>query len=114
MLCGGTKRMLDAAAVEAVDGLELVERDDHRALALGGELAGQREDFVRETVEVACGRHLRKRDREAPESGFLRLVPDLGPGRPDRVHQPRAGAIPLRLDRGDGARVAFEERQIRT
>src|SRR5262245_38189932 len=107
MLGGGAERVLDAAAVEAVDRLELVERDDDGALALGGELAGQRENFVRETVEIACGRHLRKRDREAPESGFFRLEPDLRPGGPDRVHQPRARAIPLRLDRGDGARVSF-------
>src|SRR5262249_23583130 len=36
-LRGGAKRMFDTPAIEAVDRLELVERDHDRALALSGE-----------------------------------------------------------------------------
>jgi len=60
--------MFDAAAVETVDRLELVERDDDRTLALAGELAGKHEDFVREAIQIACGRHLRKCNREPPQT----------------------------------------------
>src|SRR5206468_11205475 len=43
MLRGRADRVLDAAAIEAVDRLELVERHDDGPLALRGEPAGQRE-----------------------------------------------------------------------
>ena len=56
MLRGGAQRVLDAAAVEAVDRLELVERDDDGALPFGGQPAGQREDLVGQPVDVAVGR----------------------------------------------------------
>ena len=66
----GAQRVLDAAAIEAVDRLELVERDHDCPLPLGGEFAGQREHFVGQTIEVASGRDLRKRDGEAAEASF--------------------------------------------
>ena len=55
VLGGRAQRVLDAAAVEAVDRLELVERDDDGALALGREPAGQREHLVGEAIDVAVG-----------------------------------------------------------
>ena len=39
LLRRGSQRVLDAAAVEAVDRLELVERDDDRSLLLGRQAA---------------------------------------------------------------------------
>ncbi len=53
LLRRGAQRVFDAAAVEGVDRLELVERDDHRPLALGREAARQREDLVGQPVDVA-------------------------------------------------------------
>ena len=53
MLRGGAQRVLDAAAVEAVHRLELVERDDDRTLAIGGEPSGQLEHLVGQPADVA-------------------------------------------------------------
>ena len=55
MLHGGAQRVLDAAAVESVDGLKLVERDDDAGLAQIAEAPGQREHLGREARDVAIG-----------------------------------------------------------
>ena len=68
LLRGGAQRVLDAAAVEAVDRLELVERDDDRALLFGREAAGQREDLVGEPVDVAVVLDEREGHGEAPRA----------------------------------------------
>ena len=65
MLRGRAQRVLDAAAVEGIDRLELVERDDDGALALRGEPAGQREDLVGQPIDVAVGRAPAETRREA-------------------------------------------------
>src|SRR5438552_10052159 len=113
MLRGRAKGVLDGAAVEAVDCLELVEGDDDGALALGGESPWQREHLVGETIDVACRRDQWERDGQPAESSLLRLVPDFGARRCDGVGQPRARAVPLRFDGGDRARVSLEEGQVR-
>src|ERR1041385_1242681 len=87
MLRGGAQRMLDAAAVEAVDRLKLVECDDHRALALGGELARKREDVIGEAIDIARRRRMRERHRESAEARFFRLVANLRPAGSDSLHQ---------------------------
>jgi hypothetical protein len=104
--------VLDAAAVETGDRLELVERDDHRAAALGGEASGQREHLVRQPGDVAVGPDERKRHRDAVAPAGIGLVADLGPGRGDCGEQPGAGALPARFHRRQRAGVAFEERDV--
>src|SRR6187402_2155626 len=113
MLGGRAQRMFDAAAVETVDRLELVERDDDGALALAGELTGKQEDFVGEAIHIACGRHLRKCDREPPEARFFRFVANLRTRRDDRLGKPRPCALPFRFDGGNGPRIALEEGEVR-
>src|SRR5262249_28539695 len=94
MLCSGAKRVLDAAAVEAVDRLEFVERNDEGPFAIGRQLARQRKDLVGEAVQVAAGGNLRKRDGEAPQARILRLVANLRTRRRDGLHEPGARPIP--------------------
>ena len=53
VLDGRAQRVLDVAAVEGGDGLELVERDRQALLAGGGDSAGQREHFGRQPGGVA-------------------------------------------------------------
>ena len=63
MLGRRAQRLLDAAAVEGVDGLELVQRNDHRSLALGGDAARQGEQLVGEPGDVAFGPYRAERRR---------------------------------------------------
>ena len=53
LLGGRSQRVLDAAAVEGIDRLELVQRDDNGAFLFRSESAGQREDLVRQAIDVA-------------------------------------------------------------
>ena len=94
LLRRGAQRVLDAAAVEAVDRLELVERDDDRPLPLGGQPAGQREDLVGQPVDVALGLDRGKRDGELGRARSPRLVADLRPRRRDRLGQPGRAPAP--------------------
>ena len=105
MLRGGAQRVLDAAAVEGVDGLELVERDDDRALPFGRQLAGQREDLVGEPVHVALAVDHRERDREPAGPGDPRLVADLGTGRRDRPSVSQLRARSQRVSTAASARA---------
>ena len=56
--------MLDAAAVEGVDGLELVQGDGELASAGLGDPAGEREHLLREASHLPLGPGRRKRDGE--------------------------------------------------
>ncbi len=97
----GAQRVLDAAAVEAVDGLELVERDDDRTLARGGEPAGQGEDLGGEAADVALasgrsGKATEKRPGPMP-SGSKRIsgrVEVMTLGQPARGPGPSASRAP--------------------
>ena len=112
MLRGRPQRVLDAAAVEGVDGLELVERHDDGALPFGCQLARQREDLVREAIHVALAADHRERDRQAAGPGDSRLVSDLRTGRRDHRGEPVAGPLPPCLHARQCAGVAFEKRQV--
>ena len=72
MLHGGAHRVLDGSAVEAADGLKLVERDDNRAIAGLGEPRGQGEHFLREPGDIAFRADIGKRDCEKGSSPFFR------------------------------------------
>jgi hypothetical protein len=61
----GAQRLFDAAAVEAADRLELVERHDDPAAARVGETGGQREHLGREARDVARGADGGEGDRHA-------------------------------------------------
>ena len=112
MLRGGAQRVLDAAAVEGVDGLELVERHDDGALPFGRQLAGQREDLVGQPIHVAFAVDHRKRDREPAGPGDPRLVADLGTRRGDGRGEPVARPLPACLHAGQCAGISFEKRQV--
>ena len=113
MLHRRAQRVLDRAAVEAGDRLELVERDDDLAAADLGEAGGEREDLLRQARDVALGAHAGKRDGHGAERRRIGRVSDLGAGRPDRVLQPRAGALPSGLGGDERAGVALEKRHVR-
>ena len=105
MLDGGAQRVLDRAAVEAADRLELVERDDDLAPPRLGEPGRQREHLLRQPRDVAVGPHAGKRHGQGAERpARRRRIADLGARRPDRVAQPGPRAVPLRLGR-DSARA---------
>ena len=96
MLRRGAQRVLDAAAVEAVDRLELVERDDDRALALGGQPAGQREDLVGQPVDVARGRApAERRPRSGRRPRCVGLVADLRARRGDGAESASRARAPI-------------------
>ena len=63
MLHGGAQRVLDAAAVERVDRLKLVERDDDARFAQIAEAAWQRKHLGRQARDVAVAAGARKRHR---------------------------------------------------
>ena len=62
----GAQRVLDAAAVERADRLELVERDRQLPAAALGDAPGQREHLLREARDVALGPDGRERRATAP------------------------------------------------
>jgi hypothetical protein len=104
--------VLDASPVEAVNRLELVERDDDVALPLGGQPAGDGKDFHGKPVDVAIRADRRKGDRKLSEARVLWFITNLRPRRPDGFHQPLPGAIPARLDGGQCPGVAFEKGEV--
>jgi hypothetical protein len=106
--------MLHRAAVEAFDGLKLVERHHHRALALGGEAPGEGKDLVRQAGGIALGLHRREGDREPADVPVPGFEAQLGPRRGDCLLQPRPRTLQLRLHRRQRLRVAFQEREVRT
>src|SRR5687768_17765997 len=85
MLRRGAQRMLDAATVERVDRLELVQGDDDRSLPFRRNTSGQREQLVGQARDVALRSDQGKGDREAPGAGAraFRFEPDFGPRRRD-------------------------------
>ena len=114
LLCRRPQRMLDRAAVEALDRLELVQGDHHGSLSLRGEPPGQGEDLVRQPVDVALRPGRRKRDRETVWAPVLGFVADLRPRRRDGSGQPGSCGLPFRVGRGEGACIALEKRDVRT
>ena len=112
MLDRGAQRVLDRAAVEAADRLELVERDDDLPPADLREARGQREHLLGEPGDVAFRSDVGKRDGQGAEGRPVRRDPHFGPGRPDDLAQPRARAIPSGLGGDERAGVAFEKRDV--
>ena len=106
-------RVLDQSAVEAGNGLELVERDDHLAAARLGESRRQREDFLRQPPDVAIRAHGREGHGDRAERRGVRRVADLGAGRSHRVPQPAPRAVAPGFRGDQRARVALEERDVR-
>ena len=109
LLSGGAQRVLDAAAVERVDGLEFVERDDDRAFPVGGKPSGQLEDFVGQAIDVSGRSNSGKADREMAVGLEAQLRPRAG----DDVGEPCSRALPLGLDRGEGLGVSLQKRHVR-
>ncbi len=100
----GAQRVLDRAAVEAGDRLELVERDDDLLLALGGQPGGQREHLLRQLRDVTVGptrRGTTPRRRRCPASS--------GSG-PERSGLPRAPTGPHRAATSAPGPSAFRPR----
>ena len=78
LLCGGPQRVLDAAAIEAVNRLKLVERHHDRAFLFSCEATWQREDLVGKAVDVALVLDEWELHREATGPGGVGVVPHLG------------------------------------
>ena len=112
-LDGGAQRMLDAAAVEGGNRLELVERDGQLAAAAVGDPAGQREDLLRQPRHVAVAARRRERHGERSLAGRRAIDPHFRPHRRQRLAQPRHRAPGLLLDRRQRARIAFEKADVR-
>jgi hypothetical protein len=79
--------------------------------------AGKGEHFLREARDVAVGSRVRKGDPHRGGAVSGRIDPRVGReidarGR-DRVAEPRARAVRLRLGGRERARVALEERHVR-
>ena len=113
LLRGGAQRVLHRAAVEALDGLELVERHHDGALPLGRKPPGQRKNLVGQPVDVALGLHGGKRDGELADPAIARLEAQLRPRRGNGFGQPRPRPLPPRLHRRERARIPFQERDVR-
>ena len=75
LLRGGAQRVLDIAAVEPVNGLKFVERDDDGAFPVGGQTPGKIEDFVGQAIHFSSRPNGGKADREVA----IGLVPQLRP-----------------------------------
>ena len=111
----GAQRVLDAAAVERADRLELVERDRHAPpLAASAMLPGQREHLLREPRDVAVaadGGERRPRAGRGPAaSGSTRTS---GRTRAEHVAQP--GRAPRRARVSTASErpgVALEKRDV--
>jgi hypothetical protein len=88
-LDGCTERMLDAAAIEGIDRLELVERDRELPSAGLRDAAGKREHFLRKARHFALGSCRRKRDREPGFPGCRGFDPHFRPDRRERLAEPR-------------------------
>jgi hypothetical protein len=104
--------VLDGAAIERVDPLELVERDDDLPPAVGGEPPRQRKQLIGKARHVSLGPHQGKHDGQAAGPGAVLLEPDLRTRGRDRLQQPLPRAFPPRFDRGERPRVALEEGDV--
>ena len=111
LLHGGSERLLHAAAVETADRLELVEGDRQPAIEARGDPRRQDEDLLRQPGRVARRPDAGKRDRQA---GTIGVDAQLRLGAGEHVAQPAAGASRPGVERGQGPRVALEERDVRT
>ena len=108
------QRVLDAAAVEGGDGLELVERDRHALLARRGNAAGQREDFGGEPRGVARGADAGKGQREAARRRRrCGVEAQLGPDAPAAVAGPAPQPAGRRVRGDQRPRVGLEEADVR-
>ena len=112
MLHRGAQRVLDTAAVESVDGLKLVERDDDARLAQIAEAPGQREHLGGEARDVAIGPGGGELHRHPHRSRRVGLDPQLRLCRGDGFFEPAARLVPTRLHRQQRPGVALEEREI--
>ena len=113
LLHRGAQRVLDAAAVERRDGLELVERDRHPAAPGLGDPSRQREDLLREMRDVAIGPDRGKETEISAAPGLVGLDADLGPDARQHLAQPRARAIEPGFGGRQGAGVALEKGDVR-
>ena len=105
--------MFDAAAVEPVDRLELVERDDDARLAQIAEAPWQRKYLGRQARDVAVAPDARELHRHAHRARWSRpraAAPALRAA--DRLLEPAARLVPARLHREQRSRVAFEKGEI--
>jgi hypothetical protein len=89
------------------------QRDYDSPLLAFGDVRRQREHFLGESRDVAIRARRRKRQRDLRAAARLHLVAHFRPDRGEHLLQPRAGAIGLRLERHQRARIAFEERDVR-
>ena len=110
--------MLDVAAVEGGDGLELVERDGQALLARGGDSAGQREHFGREARGVARGSHRGEchRDPAARRAAGCHRWPvdaHLGPDGLEQFLRPAPDPADRRVGGEQRPGVGFEESDVR-
>ena len=110
----GAQRVLDAAAVERADRLELVERDRQLPAAALGDAAGQREHFLGEARHVALGPGRRERERQLRASRARRSrsgPPVSPPPSMSRSHgRPRGRSGVSTDDERPG--VALEKRDV--
>jgi hypothetical protein len=113
MLHGSAQRMLDAAAVEAVDGLKLVERDDNAGLAQIAEASGQGKHVGGKSRDIAVGPDGRELHRHAHRPGRVGLESQLRLCRADGFFNPGARLVPTCLHGEQRARVTFEKSEIR-
>jgi hypothetical protein len=111
-LHGGAKRVLDVAAVEGGDGLELVEGDGHPLAARRGDARRQREDLRRELRRVPRRPHCGKRDGKARLAGGLGVEPQLGAHRLEQAGRPAPQTPDGCLGGHERARVGLEEPDI--
>src|SRR5439155_19318223 len=119
-LDGGAQGVFDRSAVEARDGLELVERDDDGTAPCVGETRRQREHLLRQARYVAIGPRIRKRDRRTRrasaggrEGSRAQIGPDLDERRRNGVAQPCARPLRPGFCGRERARIALEKRDIR-
>ena len=114
ILHGRPQGMLDAAAVERGDGLELVERDRQALLAGGGDSSGQREHLGGQTRGVARGPDRRERQREARLAHRIGVEPKFGPHHLQQLAGPPAQAAGRGVGGDQCLGVGFKEADVRT
>src|SRR5882672_6563741 len=110
MLNCRTERMLDAAAIERGDRLELVECDRQPPPARLRNASRERKDFLREPGHVLAGAGGWERQGELLGALCVGLDSHLWPDPAQHVAEPRPSLVDSRFDPQDGPRISLEKR----
>src|SRR6185369_14540317 len=112
MLHRGTEGVLNAAAIERRNRLELVQRNRQLATARFCDAPRECEDFLRQPRDVPAGSGRRKRQGELAFAPFTGFDSYFRTNAAEHVTQPGAGLVDARLDSQKGAGVSLEEPDV--